>query len=78
MSEISRSRHKTILIFFSFILPIKHIYIQLNPGAQGAPKSTTANIIQKRIGTLNERYNKKEIDVEELLNGLSLLVAKRT
>jgi hypothetical protein len=54
----------------------QHLYVQINTGAQRRPKSNQANAIQKRIDVLNERYSNQEIDVEELLNGLSLLVAQ--
>ncbi len=55
----------------------QHQYIQINTGAQQRPKSNVTDAIQKRIDTLNERYNKNEIDVEDFLNALSLLIAQK-
>lgn len=55
----------------------QHSYVQINTGAQRRPKSKSTNAIQKRMTTLNERYTNKEIDVDELLNGLSLLIVKK-
>jgi hypothetical protein len=46
-------------------------------GAQRRPKATLVDTIQKRIDVLNQRYNNKQINSEELLNGLSLLIARR-
>ena len=54
----------------------QHSYVQINTGAQRRPKSTFADLIQKRINALNERFAKKEIEAEELLNGLSMLIGK--
>jgi hypothetical protein len=48
--------------------------IRSDSGNSGSTKSA---FFPLGIDTLNERYNKKEIDIEELLNGLSLLVVKR-
>jgi hypothetical protein len=55
----------------------QHSYIQINTGAQCRPKSNFTDAIQKRMDTLNEQYDKKEINVEELLNGLSMLIPKK-
>jgi len=44
---------------------------------QRRSKSNSADAISKQINTLNEGYNNKEIDVEELSNGLSLVVVKK-
>jgi hypothetical protein len=55
----------------------QHLFIQFNTGAERRPKSTSADAIQKRIKVLNERFNNKEINAEDLLNGLSLLIANK-
>ncbi len=41
------------------------------------PKSNVTDAIQKRIDTLNERYSKNEINIEDFLNALSLLIAQK-
>ena len=46
----------------------------------GAPRHRTphaTNNFQRRIDTLMTRYNNKNIDVEQLLDSLSLLVGKK-
>ncbi len=43
----------------------------------GDLNQNSADAISKQINTLNEGYNNKEIDVEELSNGLSLVVVKK-
>ncbi|CAF4210512.1 unnamed protein product [Rotaria magnacalcarata] len=48
----------------------QHSYNQINTGAQPRLQSKLTDAIQKRIDALNERYNNKEINVEELLNVL--------
>jgi hypothetical protein len=55
----------------------EHLLIRFSTGVQRRPKSTLADAIQKRINVLNERYNNKEINAEDLLNGLSLLIANK-
>ncbi len=55
----------------------QHSYIHINTGAQRRSKSNSTDAIQKQMDVLNERYDKNEIDVEELLNGLPLLIAKK-
>jgi hypothetical protein len=51
--------------------------IQMNPGAQGRPKTAVTTAIQQRIDTFNECYTNNEIDLRELLDGLSTVVAKQ-
>ncbi|CAF1691325.1 unnamed protein product, partial [Adineta ricciae] len=55
----------------------QHFLIQLETGAQRRAKTNATNAIQKRVDPLNERYEKQEIDAENLLYGLALLVAKK-
>ncbi|CAF3085475.1 unnamed protein product [Rotaria sp. Silwood2] len=54
----------------------RHTLLQTNAGAQGRSKAATTTAIQQRINTLNERYANNEIVLNELLDGLSLTVAK--
>ena len=54
----------------------QHMYMQINTGAQRRQSSTLENDIEKRIRTLNRRYDNHEINAEQLLYHLSLLVAK--
>ncbi len=51
--------------------------LQMNAGAKVRPKTETSNAIQQRIDTLNERFTNNEINLTELLDGLSLVVAKQ-
>jgi hypothetical protein len=51
--------------------------LQMNAGAKGRPKTEISNAIQQRIDTLNERFTNNEINLTELLDGLSLVVAKQ-
>jgi hypothetical protein len=51
--------------------------IQMNAGAQGRPKTAATTAIQQGIGILNERYRNNEIDLQELLDVLSTVVAKQ-
>jgi hypothetical protein len=55
----------------------QHVHIHLQTGSQRRPKAYSSDRIQKRMNTLNERYNSQEINAEELLDGLSLLIAKK-
>ncbi len=55
----------------------RHMLLQMNAGAKGRPKTETSNAIQQRIDTLNERFTNNEINLTELLDGLSLVVAKQ-
>ena len=41
-------------------------------------KAALTSAIEQRIDTLNERYINNEIDLHELLDGLSLTVAKQS
>jgi hypothetical protein len=49
----------------------------MNIGSKRRPISSSTNGIQKRIDTLMARYNNNDIDVEQLLDNLSLLIAKK-
>jgi hypothetical protein len=53
------------------------LLIQLHTGAQRPAKTNSIDAIQQRMDALNERYQKQEIDVKELLDGLALLVVKK-
>jgi hypothetical protein len=52
--------------------------VQLSTGAQRRPISTSVNAIQKRIDILMANYNNNQINVEQLLDNLSLLIGKKT
>ena len=54
----------------------RHMLLQINAGAKGRSKTTSTNAIQQSITTLSERYINNEIDLHELLDGLSLAVVK--
>jgi hypothetical protein len=43
----------------------------------GAQKTAATTVIQQRIDTLNERYMKNEIDLQQLFYDLSTVVAKQ-
>ena len=49
----------------------------MNAGAEARQKDRATTAIQKRIGTLNERHKNGEIGLDEVLDGLSLVVNKR-
>jgi hypothetical protein len=51
--------------------------LQINAGAKGRLKTESSNAIQQRIDTLNERFTNNEINLTELLDGLSLVIAKQ-
>ena len=53
----------------------QHLYSQVNAGTSLPHKTTPADSMQKRLDTLNDRYNNHEINGEQLLNALSLLIA---
>ncbi len=55
----------------------RHMLLQMNAVAKVRPKTETNNAIQQRIDTLNERFTNNEINLTELLDGLSLVVAKQ-
>jgi len=55
----------------------RYILSQMNADAQGQPKTAANTETQQRIDTLNERYINNEIDLQELLNGLSKIVLKQ-
>ena len=55
----------------------QHLYMQMITGAQRRPIPRSMNNIQRRIDTLMGRYDNKDIDVEQLLDSLSLLVGKK-
>ena len=52
--------------------------LQINAGAKGRSKTASTSAIQQRIDTLNEHYINNEIDLHELLNGLSLTLTKQS
>ncbi|CAF0977410.1 unnamed protein product [Rotaria sordida] len=54
----------------------RHMLLRINVGAQRRRKIVSTNAIQQRINTLNECYTNNEIDRNQLLDGLSLIVAK--
>ena len=56
---------------------VRHLLLQMNAGAQARKKTLVASMIQKRIDTLYDRYNGGEIDVHQLLDGLSLTISKQ-
>ncbi len=49
----------------------------MNAGAQARAKRAATSAIQKRIDTLNDRFKNGDINVDELLDGLPLVVAKK-
>ncbi len=51
--------------------------LQMNAGAKGRPKTEISNAIQQRIDTLKEGFTNNEINIKELFDGLSLVVAKQ-
>ncbi|CAF3610022.1 unnamed protein product [Rotaria sordida] len=53
----------------------RHMLLRINVGAQRRRKIVSTNAIQQRINTLNECYTNNEIDRNQLLDGLSLIVA---
>jgi hypothetical protein len=55
----------------------QHCYIQLSSGARRRLRSKATDAIQKRIQTMNQRYNQNEISIDEFLDGLSLLIAQK-
>jgi hypothetical protein len=44
---------------------------------KGRSNTEVSNAIQQRIDTLNERFTNNEINLTELFDGLSLVVAKQ-
>ena len=55
----------------------QHLYVQVITGAQRRPVPRSTNNIQRRIDALMARYSNKDIDVEQLLDSLSLLIGKK-
>ncbi len=49
----------------------------MNASAPGRQKTAATTAIQQRIDTLNERYMNNEIDLQQLLDGLSTVVSKQ-
>jgi hypothetical protein len=49
----------------------------MNVGAKSRSKTPATNAIEQHIDTLNEHYINNEIDLHELLDGLSTVVAKQ-
>ena len=58
--------------------PFQHLYERMSTGAKRRPLPRSTNDSQNRINILTERYNNNDINVEQLLDSLSLLVAKKT
>ena len=56
----------------------RHMLLQINAGVKGRSKTASTSAMQQRIDALNERYINNEIDLHELLDGLSLTVAKQS
>ena len=54
----------------------QHLYVQTITSAQRQPVTRSTNNIQRRIDALMDRYDNKNIDVEQLLESLSLLIGK--
>ncbi len=53
------------------------MYTQISTGVNLRPNSGSTNTIQKRIDTLMVRYNNNDINDEQLLDNLSLLIARK-
>jgi hypothetical protein len=51
--------------------------LQMNASAKSGSKTEISNAIQQRIDILNKRFTNNEINLTELLDGLSLFVAKQ-
>jgi len=49
----------------------------MNAGPQSRPQTAETTAIRQGIGTLNEHYRNNEIDLQELLDGLSTVVVKQ-
>lgn len=81
MNRRIQRAHSNIWAFIKCLMSeenrFQHLLIRLSTGVQRRPKSTVADAMQKRINVLNERYNNKEINAEELLNALSLVIANK-
>ena len=52
-----------------------HLLLQMNVGARARQPTATTNRIQNRIETLNEQYRGGQTTIDQLLDGLSLVVA---
>jgi hypothetical protein len=55
---------------------VQNLTLQWSSGAS-KPKNPRSTALQNRINTLYDRYNNYLITASELLNGLSLFVAKK-
>ncbi|CAF2727901.1 unnamed protein product [Rotaria sp. Silwood2] len=55
-----------------------HLLIQMKGGLAARPQTKTTQAIQKRIDNLYARYENKEVSPDELLEGLSFVVAKNS
>jgi hypothetical protein len=74
LSLLFRRSHKR---FDDYVIYSPRIDLSEGEGDPHTPSLSPSPSIQKRINVLNERYNNKEINAEDLMNGLSLLVANK-
>ncbi|CAF4646427.1 unnamed protein product [Rotaria socialis] len=81
LNQRIQKSHPNIWMFIKLLQTeecrFRHLLLQMNAGAQARKKVPVANMIQKRIDTLYDRYNGDEMDVDQLLDGLSLTIAKQ-
>ncbi|CAF4389943.1 unnamed protein product, partial [Rotaria magnacalcarata] len=81
LNQRIQKSHPNIWMFIKLLQTegcrFRHLLLQMNAGAQARKNVPVANMIQKRIDTLYDRYNGGEVDVDQLLDGLSLTVAKQ-
>ncbi|CAF1545808.1 unnamed protein product [Adineta ricciae] len=78
--RIQRS-HSNIWSFINCLIGeecrFQHLYSQINAGTHQLPKAKAAETMQKRIETLNSRYNNQDMNSEQLLNALSLSAGRK-
>ena len=55
----------------------QHLHAQMTTGAQSQRAARSTNNLQRRIDTLMVRYGNNAIDVEQLLDSLSLLIGRK-
>ena len=53
---------------------LEHIMVQLTAGASSMKPSSRTTTFQRRFETLQSRFRNKEIEIKQLLNGLTLLL----
>ncbi|CAF4091623.1 unnamed protein product [Rotaria sordida] len=74
--------HPNIWIFIRCIQGeenrFNHLLIQMKGSLAARPQTKTTQAIQKRIDNLYARYENKEVSPDELLEGLSFVVAKNS